>query len=399
MTGRKSNKKVFALVLTMALIFTLLPTQLAYGAVKSSVKAPILVDSFETGDATGDDYVKINTSGSSINVDYKSILPAVKYRVTLRGVGKGTTVATQRDVNASGQFNTSLDVGYVPDGTYYLLIARAANSEQAVGWTYIGGSKGYCFIGVPIKITSGTAKIVKYQDVINNNEKLKKAAVKRKAPQKCMSKSLSDLSLVFRDPRTGKRSVGTSTTKMVKFFKKTSDEIVAGAPNDYEKMRKIYAYVSDNFYYDTIAFQEQRNQYTNPYRNLYNLINNKTSPNSRKTSNGKANVATTCVGYGAMVAALGRAQGIPCRVANGHALTTPWNTWGTEKGIKKMDHWWAEAYVDGRWFMVDSTRGTNAKWDSNTGEWNELVEGPLTYNYFDPSPQFLSNTHMYHTYY
>lgn len=379
-----------SILLVITLIMTLIPIHFSYGAVKTSVKSPVLVSEFETG--VSNDYVKITAEGSTVTMNYESALPGVKYRLALRKVETSTVTPRKVDFYANSSFTQALDISGVANGTYYLVLSKAANDEQAIGYEYIGGKRGYTFIGMPIKITNGNAKIAIYKDVVDNNNKIRKANEK-KGTKNYKSKSLSDLtSLLYRDPKTKKISKGASTSGLIKYYKKVSDQVVKGAENNYEKLHLIYEYVASNFYYDTVAFRDGKNQYVNPYKNLVALRNKKTGPNSYK---GK--VATTCVGYGAIVMALGRAQGIPVKMAYGHALTSPWNTWGTEKNIKVLDHWWPEAYVDGEWIVIDPTRGTNAKWDSSKGSrgWDRRVEGQLTNNYFDPSDEFLSNTHLY----
>ena len=163
-----------------------------------------------------------------------------------------------------------------------------------------------------------------------------------------------------------------------------------GASTNYEKLLKIYEYVAENFYYDDVAFRTSSKQYVDPYKNLYNMRNKKKSANSE---DGK--VATTCVGYSAAVCALARAQGIPTRIVNGHHISlngTEYNNWSTEKNITKLDHWWNECYVDGRWITVDAAPGNSNKWDRNTNTWT--YTGLTNYIYFDPTPEQLATSHM-----
>ena len=219
---------------------------------------------------------------------------------------------------------------------------------------------------------------------IRQNQKANKVSAKN-----FKKTNLSDLkSLCFKDPVTKK--VASVTTKKVKYFKTVSDKVTKGAESDYEKLLKIYEYIAENFYYDDIAFRTGTKQYVDPYRNLYNMRNKKKSANSE---NGK--VATTCVGYSAAVAALARAQGIPTRIVNGHHIslgTGGFNNWNTEPDITKMDHWWAECYVDGRWITVDATPGNSNKWNRTTNTWT--YTGLTNYIYFDPTPEQLATSHV-----
>ena len=217
----------------------------------------------------------------------------------------------------------------------------------------------------------------------SNANKKKKASAFKKT-------NLSDVkSICFRNPVSKK--VASVTKKKVKYFKTVSNQIVKGADTDYEKLLKIYEYVAENFYYDTIAFATGTRQYVDPYRNLYNMRNKKKSENSE---GGK--VATTCVGYAAAICALARAQGIPTRIVNGHHIslstTDGFHTWSTESDITELDHWWNECYVDGHWITVDATPGNSNKWNRSSKTWT--YTGLTNYIYFDPTPEQLATSHM-----
>jgi len=141
------------------------------------------------------------------------------------------------------------------------------------------------------------------------------------------------------------------------------------------------------------AFKKQKNMYTDPYKNLYNLRNKKASANS--TADGK--VATVCSGMAGIVIALRRQLDIPAKLVNGHhiSLSSPYCNWTTEEDIDKIDHWWAEVYVDGRWIVVDPTPGNSSKWKrtsfSGSGTWE--YTGITNYIYFDPTPEQLATSH------
>ena len=199
---------------------------------------------------------------------------------------------------------------------------------------------------------------------------------------------MKDMAFVFKNPKTGKQE--NMTSSKVKFIKSRADSITKGAKTDYDKMLKIYEYVAENFYYDDIAFRTGTKQYTDPYKNLYNLRNKKKSANS--TSDGK--VATVCSGMSGIVVALCRQLDIPARLVNGHhvSLSSPYCNWTTEEGISEIDHWWAEVYVDGRWIVVDPTPGNSNKWNRSKGTWD--YTGITNYIYFDPTPQQLATSHV-----
>ena len=159
-------------------------------------------------------------------------------------------------------------------------------------------------------------------------------------------------------------------------------------------MLKIYEFVASTYYYDEYAFKMQKYQYANPYKNLYYYYNKTKSANS---IGGK--VATTCQGYSAMVIAMARAEGIPARLAYGHHLSQPLKVWSEVPAsqLSDRDHFWTEAWVDGRWIVIDANSATTSKWKrtsfSATGTWNKGTD--INYVNFDPSPEQLSNSYAY----
>ena len=240
-------------------------------------------------------------------------------------------------------------------GDYVLLITKQLGSKPGP----------VIYKNCAFRVTNGHFSILQHDKVISENARIDKNANKKKKASAFKKTNLSDVKTV-------------------------SNEVVKGASTNYEKLLKIYEYVAENFYYDDVAFRTSSKQYVDPYKNLYNMRNKKKSANSE---DGKA--ATTCVGYSAAVCALARAQGIPTRIVNGHHISlngTEYNNWSTEKNITKLDHWWNECYVDGRWITVDAAPGNSNKWDRNTNTWT--YTGLTNYIYFDPTPEQLATSHM-----
>jgi len=137
-----------------------------------------------------------------------------------------------------------------------------------------------------------------------------------------------------------------------------------------------------------VAFQTHSNQYADPYENIRNFEYGLTSVNSQG-----GRVYTTCQGYSAIVIALARAQGIPARMVYGHRAAVPSNDWTLEENVSTRDHWWVEAWADGRWIFIDPTVGTTNKYVSTTGKWTST--GLTNYTYFDPSEEQIATSHLY----
>lgn len=255
----------------------------------------------------------------------------------------------------SFELQNSTKLNGAMSGDYVLLITKQLGAKPGP----------VIYKNCAFRVTNGHFSILQHDKVISENARIDKNASKKKKASAFKKTNLSDVKTV-------------------------SNEVVKGASTNYEKLLKIYEYVAENFYYDDVAFRTSSKQYVDPYKNLYNMRNKKKSANSE---DGKA--ATTCVGYSAAVCALARAQGIPTRIVNGHHISlngTEYNNWSTEKNITKLDHWWNECYVDGRWITVDAAPGNSNKWDRNTNTWT--YTGLTNYIYFDPTPEQLATSHM-----
>jgi len=378
-------------MLAVAMIFTCLPAEYASAAV-TEVNTPSKAYSFSSTTSSTSEYCKGTIQGTSLKISLKTLLPAGEFRVALYGVNPETEV-WDFDINvpavlsspyygpATYGFEYTLDFAQygLPDGEYFLYISRRSDSSAEYETKV---TRGALYKNMPLLIENGRPYILRYDDIIAEN-----AAVQRtgKAYYEYLDTSLTDVRFLFVDPVTDKRE--EMTPEKIAYFRTISDRITRGVYSDYDKLLKIYEYAAGNFYYDTIAFNTKKNQYANPYRNIYNFENSIKSENSSK-----GRVATTCQGFSGIMVALARAQGIPARLVEGHRATSPTYNWRTEKNITKRDHWWVEAYVNGRWVTVDPTVGTNNRWDSETGKWQTY--GVTNYTYFDPSPEQLAVSHL-----
>ena len=351
------------------------------------------ITTFITPDKSGDFSVKISTA-----------------------IGNTSTPSIIDNKGIAAKANESWDTrpGYrsverIGAGTYHLTIAKATTTREAdisndadPKWYEgtLGGSSdyGYIYKEAILTVTSGNdndPKLVKYTSAVTNNKKVQNMY----EPGSYLSyrdKYMKDISFVFKNPKTGKMS--SMTSSRVAYIKNVSDSITSGAFSDMEKLEKIYEYVSGNIYYDRLAFEKGKYQYSNPYLNLYNMRNKASSSNS---SNGK--VATTCQGYASMVVALARSQGIPARLIHGHHISQPIKIWSdnSDKEVSRSTHWWTEAYVDGRWIVIDANAATYNQWNrtsfSSSGSWT--YSGTATYAFFDPSADMFASSYSYNEIY
>jgi transglutaminase-like putative cysteine protease len=147
-------------------------------------------------------------------------------------------------------------------------------------------------------------------------------------------------------------------------------EITRGIDSDYMKLLAIHDWVAQNIYYDFDGMATTSYQANTPYPVFL----------SRRA---------VCQGYAELTSALLRASGIPARVVVGHALgaTSSAKTWD-EADHSKSNHAWNEAYVSGRWVILDVT------WDSgNKYQGGDFVAGDVRHTYFDITLEALSLTH------
>ena len=154
-------------------------------------------------------------------------------------------------------------------------------------------------------------------------------------------------------------------------IKELAKRITANAEKDYDKIRKIHDWVCSNIVYDT---DKLRSSSTVPYA-------------AGKVLESKSAV---CLGFSTLTAALCRSVGIPCNVVSGYALGVGEDTeWSVETiNTEEQNHAWNEAYVDGRWVIMDTT------WDCpNKIENGERITGEVSHIYFDANIDFFSTNH------
>lgn len=153
---------------------------------------------------------------------------------------------------------------------------------------------------------------------------------------------------------------------------KLSSEISLGKKTKMDELKSVYDWVTNNIYYDMDQLKSgEHEQIDSSY-----VLKEK---------------RTTCGGYANLTAALLRTRGIPAVIVYGYSLDysedKDWNE--NNKSTEEPNHAWVEAFVDGRWIMLDPT------WDSrNTFEKGKYSKSDKPgYSYFDPSMEFFSLSH------
>ncbi len=290
-------------------------------------------------DLTVQDNNTIQVTGSSNDTNKKWILIQVENVETEREV---TTRYFEK--NSNNQYNYSFSTT-LPMGEYYLNFY--GNSEKYHTYTSIFlnslkikvSKEGVSFLSAP---TYGQNLRIYLGNEVNHEDEIMTLTTRA-------TKDVDELMIT------------------------TAEEITIGCSSDYERIKAIHDWVSENIYYDK-DYLDGTTQNTNI--NAYSVLKNKYA---------------VCSGYANLTKDLISALGIPCKEVIGFALG-----YGDEKRWEDVDlfnvvpnHVWNEAYVDGRWVIIDTT------WDSQ----NRYSEGVFTTGngssslYFDVSMPFFSLTH------
>lgn len=171
--------------------------------------------------------------------------------------------------------------------------------------------------------------------------------------------------------------------------------ITTDMTDDMDKLKAIYDWVTTNIYYDYGMLEGYYPTFVSAADTLY-----------LKSS--------VCEGFANLTAAMCHAVGIPCRVVIGFAagvgtdstIGNVWTAYQSWAGSGDLDvlrqqmpqyanHAWNEAYVNGRWVILDTTWGCNndATYVPAKGSY-VLIPGTPTDDYFDLSVEALSESHL-----
>ena len=396
---RKKTTKSIATILLVALMIGVFPAGFAFAAVPDEISEPAEVTTFKSTEQFDQEYLRGYVTSEDdrvLKVVYRTPLETSLFRLSLYRIGEDSgdinlnlfikpNVQLTSDGTRTYNFTYYLNMEglQIPDGRYAIYIRRCATEMDAANLKY--NNSGVLNKNMILDVSEGRVTLLRYMDVIRYNREIR-AIGDQYDISRYLDQSLADIRFVLKNPVTG--YYADMSYSKTAFINTISNRICAGTASDYDKLRKIYEYTAGNFYYDSVAFQTHSNQYADPYDNLRSFEYGLTTVNSQQ---GK--VYTTCQGYSAIFIALARAQGIPSRMVYGHRAAVPSNDWITESNINVRDHWWVEAYVDGRWIFIDPTVGTTNKYDSKTGKWTST--GLTNYTYFDPTEEQIATSHLY----
>ena len=146
--------------------------------------------------------------------------------------------------------------------------------------------------------------------------------------------------------------------------------VTEGKTAAYDKLVAVHDWVASNIYYDYDALKAGSGWPVDASRTL-------------KTKR------TVCEGYANLATAMLRANGIPAKTIIGYALYDDEDSWNLSNMYgDRANHAWTEAFVNGRWILMDVT------WDSdNIYENGEYQTAEALHTYFDSTLEFFSYTH------
>lgn len=378
-TKRITRKAIFILV--FCLLTTMLPTQsFAYSA--SQLQEHSTVSVLESGKPTDLDYLNLQVIGSDISVTFKH--SGEFDRIVLRTMQNGASI--KRDLilptmNGAGETLTALySFGDFPNGEYYFRIVGEKVAQEAAGLerysTYLQG--------VLVSVSNGIPSIEVYHNIVDANKKVTNTG----SANMYKDTALEDLRYqLFAKAGTKSDYRTIDKGKESTFYRDISDKIVSGATSDYDKLRKIYTFVAENFYYDHYGVAQGKQGYDDPFNNLQFVLNG--TGNNYNAFDGK--VAVQCDGYAGAFTALARAQGIPCRMIYGRKITSGTHVWAEEADkMEKSNHTWVQAWVDNRWVNIDPQQ---ASYSSYTKEkaWKKTTF--VNYTFFDISDELFAYSH------
>ena len=156
-------------------------------------------------------------------------------------------------------------------------------------------------------------------------------------------------------------------------MKELSDKIVSGIENDYDKVKAIHDWVCGNIYYATEGMNQGYLTGSIVFENEEEIMDYINMTSGMSTYEKLITLKYgTCSYYSSIFMDLVRAQKIPCIYVSGFAGHTD-----AVRTASHTNHAWNEAYVAGRWIIVDTT------WDSGNTYDGEYHKGFVRDTYFD----------------
>lgn len=231
------------------------------------------------------------------------------------------------------------------DGVYYIQLYRNENA-QGTFTGVIGGMES-----IAVLMENGSAKIIPSLVYDSSVKKFSAQAVS------------ADALCYYLKPSSNVQSSDPDIVKQAL-------SVTEGKTAAYDKLVAVHDWVASNIYYDYDALKAGSGWPVDASGTL-------------KTKR------TVCEGYANLATAMLRANGIPAKTIIGYALYDDEDSWNLSNMYgDRANHAWTEAFVNGRWILMDVT------WDSdNIYENGEYQTAEALHTYFDSTLEFFSYTH------
>jgi hypothetical protein len=264
------------------------------------------------------------------------------YRYVMAEIG-GRQFVAERNASHEAKFSLSS----LPKGDYALTLLHSSEKYGAVFSSFLA-------ISTPVLHWKGSEGELRLESGATE--------LNRKA-RKALRTDEAALKYFLKDPGGMDPSLSALASK-----------ITAALASDYEKAKAIHAWVSERISYDTSDAAESSVTYAvergDSYQSMIKALN-AVALSAYKSGKG------VCLGIAALEGALLRSSGIPAIYVGGRAEED-------EKGLldgQEPNHAWLEAFVEGRWMILDPT-------------WDALGKGE-SFLYFDPTLEIASLKHAY----
>ena len=309
-------------------------------AVSSSTSEPDITTELPESDTQTVTYCLDPNNPCSVTFDGESITVTGTYGDVLNGV---------KDIYPKMNI-TSLVVG---DRMTCVLTPKTTGYTQAVGSFAILDKSQHQNV-VHIDLSEGSLMFPDVSDIARNNDRTASSVTEASRARVAQYITLD-----------GSRD---RIPEILDEIQRISDEICEGIDSDYEKLRAISRWVSDNIYYDHPAYNKGAPQECLSLE--YMLLNR----------------ASVCGGYSNMTSALCAAQGIRCLNISGMAVNN--QRCFLQDRIGGF-HEWNVAEIDGKRIIIDAGWNSGNSLQSN----GTLSSKPSYYHYFDIGEEVFALNH------
>ncbi|MGN0170597.1 MAG: transglutaminase domain-containing protein [Lachnospiraceae bacterium] len=390
----KLMKKLTSALLVIVLCVSCIQVPVQAAVTPEQVNNPKLVTSFRSVEDFSPmrsvEYCDMSASGMSLTVSGRTRDSYVQYRIAVRTAASTKFLFPQESLGSfygSHYFSKTLNFSTLENGDYFVSV-RFNNTGN--GKFPSEAQMRY----VPLRKNDQGIFIKQYTAVEQENAAIQKSNTY--LPEYYLDTSLSDMTFELRNGRIAADTDPKALTDTQQTtIRALAESIVGTETGNYQKLRRIHDYLAENLYYNVPYNRAQADE---KYQMAENgLITLNPYELAVKLQDGEK-ISTVCSGFSALYAAMARSLGIPCRTVRGRSLTVPGDGWEglSSDQLTTVTHVWNEAYVSGKWIIVDVTKDCSN--DYTGTEYIRLADDIVRYSGFDPSAQAMAVGLLYTEY-